>query len=147
MALLTTAIPVNRDGEELIIPVTCDEKKLEAWVDLFGDSLKMRISSQISRLLQKTPTNASRISLQFVGDISTITAEDVTNKTALPSVNSMLHGRQTLRGKISSFFRRLFNLRRGRHESRAAEQKINHVVICTFVMIQNEMKNEVDNEV
>ncbi len=146
MAALNATIPVTYDEEILNIPVICDQQALKAWNDLFGDSLTMRISSQIIHLLRKTPANAEGISLQFSGDISTITAQDVANRTAHVTANAMIEARQTLLGKIRTLLRRLFKIQRGKRQSRAAEQSIRHVIICSFVVVPQEEKVVVDNE-
>lgn len=145
MALPVT-ITVNYDGDVVNVPVNCDPQALKAWNSLFGDSLTMRISSQISHLLKKTPANADGISLQFVGDISTVTAEDVTSRKARVTTNAMVEARQTLTGKIRTISRRLFKTQRGKRQSRAAEQSLKHIIICSLVIIPQETEVTVDNE-
>lgn len=119
------------------IKIDYNKKTFEGWQDLFGDSLTMRVDSQVQHLLNKTSGNPDRISIEFSGDIATITPNDVANRTVQVTARAMVDGRQTLRGKLCSAARSIFRIKRGRRQSRAAEQKIRYIVVCSFVVIQS----------
>lgn len=120
-----------------------DKATFSAWQELFGESFTKRLDSQLRHLMVKSPTNTREISVKFAGDISTITAEDVASKKARVTANSMVDGRQTLWNKIRTTFGK------GLFHSKAVDKTINHVIICTVVIIpptEEEKTKSVDNE-